>query len=338
MTNLEPWLKRACARYGIREIPAEGVSNKDSFNRAEHVGERRDDQDLDFVCVRPFGRLGNNLIQMASALCFAERAGVPEIRHDFAFLEDRFESDAGVRVVRSHDPAEGGGQGLRHLFFYPEYVDALTDAHPGEFCAQFAGPLRRAFRIRPVIRPSRRVVAHLRGGDIFRTDLPAPPNPNFVQPPLAYYQMAIRAALADGGFDMVHVVAEDLRNPAVLPLVEWLARGGIPFEFTSTDRDADAALIMGGDALIMGYSSFSEILALISETISSVTLFRTSQRTGWLQTKFPDLAVIDCGDADYIEPGRWKCSAEQIGLILDYPEERLFYRSSGSETGASQGS
>ena len=156
---------------------------------------------------------------------------------------------------------------------------------------------------------------HIRAGDIF-TD--AVPHPGYTQPPLSYYQVAIRDAVRRYGVNAVHVVFEDRSNPCVSALEEWLSATNLNWECTSLGFMSDARAIISASIACIGAGSFAPALLLMSTRIKAVYRFRASQRP---LPPDADLHQIIERPGTYIKD--WHGTPEQRQLMVQLPSDVL---------------
>ena len=93
---------------------------------------------------------------------------------------------------------------------------------------------------------------HLRGGDVFEEN----PHPDFIQPPLSFYQTLIQKRIDAGRPLSVRLVFEDLGNPCVDAIEAYCAANAIPCQLQSGRLEEDLAYLLGARHLVFGSGSF----------------------------------------------------------------------------------
>jgi hypothetical protein len=285
---------------------------------------------LDAIAVsRRAGRLGNNLMQILHATNVARALGVA---HVYLPEMPSFEIPAtGVRVreLRYHgfgSPGEIEGCSLYGTFLFEDLGPAvpaldgverqrLVDAYAAQL---FSGPVVET------VRPPQHIAIHLRAGDLF--DRPDP-HPNFVQPPLAFYELALEDFRAEHADLHVTLVYEDQGNPVIAPLRGRLEAEGIPYSISSASLADDLRVLLEHRALVLGRGSFGLAVAALSQSLDTLYF-------PWNEPRFHGLAavrglagyVLEEREPRYIEHGDWRNTPEQRRLMVDYPRANLSVR------------
>ena len=318
----EDRLAAAAAELGIDTTPpAEGSAKW--FAEAigvRMVGDPEAPGDLpDYLSVLPSGQFGNNVIQLANAVCVAKQAGLAHVCHPF----DWFSGSGPVapRLVLGEAPMEGGW-GIETSFFMPSRVRGLTDLHPADFVDAVRNHLKPALAL-----PTRRyipaeAVVHMRGGGIFKSPRP---HPAYVQPPLVFFTSAIERLVEQEGVRKIRLVHQDDSNPLVGALIDWAKARRIPLTPQSTNPRGDAANILVAEHLIVGLSSFATSLALMSDTLQSIHIFRDCHTLTPLVWHVP-VSTLWSDAGDYIPPRGWHNTPEQRVQMLAYPATSLSMR------------
>lgn len=309
-----------CARIGADYAADENAEDWSARVAAfEPVGDLRRAARgwVDYLEVRPSGNFGNNYIQLLHALTAAEAAGVYRVTHPFGW----FDTGAPARdlrlVRRRKTPPDQAG--LAGAFFLTSNIRAVRDARAETLVRisdEFLAP-----RLAVAPTEAAPLVLNLRGGeDVFAN--PAP-NGRYGQPPLAFYQMAVRNILGRHGAMPVAVVHQDELNPVLRPLAEWLAAEGAPARLISGGPERDAAALLGARHLVMGKTTFTAALAMMAPGLESLTVFRDPPLRDMLALKVPALYRVDDAGKGYFSPSRWRNSDRQRRMMIDYPESAL---------------
>ena len=202
-----------------------------------------------------FGRLGNNLLQLAHVLHLAEMTHSEVIVPYRDFLnQTRWDFRQGVpqscQIAKSD------------TFFYstvcPAYLDKTVFSAASKRSV-LQSQVLPAFQI-PVGHSRDTIVVHIRGGDVFS---PTPP-PTYTQPPLAFYSKVLE--LPELSKMKIVLCTEDNLNPVVGMLQKQYKKRLT----TITELKSAISTIMGAKHLVLGQSSFSEMLGMMAPDLQSV--------------------------------------------------------------------
>ncbi len=277
------------------------------------------------LTLRGYGRFGNSVVQLVHGLHLAQMHGIGrlhagELKLPWRAPASRF---GDLEVTTGHaDPAWGPDLHMNayHRAVFPRAfarLDGATERRIGT--GQVRALLHPDFTPRsPAEEPTLHV--HLRGGDIFTL---ARPNPDYVQPPLAFYRLVVRDAVARLGIRRVVVVHEDAANPCLDPLRAWLEAEGIAHRAQSATLAEDIAELLSARHLVIGRGTFAYPVALLSDALATLYGFRGVPFSRLL--KVTGATPLDVTDeaGGYTPVGRWANTPEQRQLMLDYPEEAL---------------
>ena len=242
------------------------------------------------VAVRVWiGRLGNNLIQIATAEWFARRTGATLSLPPHRFLP-----------LQKYEEISGLGFHEKKVKFLQKEKEALLTrewslrrlervAHELEkdlaFCTKnilnssffwgydyFGSQQPSVLDYRKILRslsaelfeniervsvPENTLVIHLRSGDIFKN---GPNCGEFVQPPLAFYEEIIERGQYS---EIILASTADLLNPCIQALLEKYPQARVQ----SRSLSEDAALLLSAPNLAIAMSSFSLALAMCSDRL-----------------------------------------------------------------------
>lgn len=307
-----PRISRAVKPFHVENAPAVFDGRINAF----HVNRRH-------------GRFGNNLLQIGTAVCLAQHLGVPRV---YLMKLPKLKIGRPIRFgdvmvlperALQRDRPEGV---LCGTFFHREQFGkafgALDLSHIAQAARALGQPILR-LAAPPAFAPGENDLAiHLRAGDIFTN-----PHPSYVQPPLAFYRLCVEFARAELGIDRVVLVYEDESNPCIPALKAWLTETGVPHISHSRTLDKDMAMLLAASHCVFGYGSFGLAIALLSRNLKTV-LFP------WLERRFDAVSQvtgaravrIDDVGGGYIGSGKWRNTAEQRQMMLDYPIDNLRLR------------
>ena len=243
--------------------------------------------------VRKFGRLGNNIVQLARVLCYCERLGVGHVflPSEFLFFRRGFVTENGVEVHLGGVVPDGV---LSGFFFSP--LGPFFPVNLKEMCGYFKSELLRCLP-RPNVSDDV-VYVHLRGGDIFSTFV----HYLYAQPPCYYYLTAVKFE----GVPDVELVSEDRQNPCFRLLV---TRG---FRHSPHSVEYDFARLVYARRLVISSSSFCRTAVYVSPVRKSLYTFNYP----WVDVGSHWECAPDEAFREHVL-GNWTNSPEQIKFILN---------------------
>ncbi len=253
-----------------------------------------------------FGRLGNNLLQLAHVLRLAQltKSEVIVQEHEF-FNQTRW--DFRKRHVFSCQNT------VTNNFFYSNCCPSVLGVRA--FPVWVKRDLLQAY-VLPAFqveawRMTKTVIIHVRGGDVFGVGPPGV----YVQPPIAFYQAVLSLPQYEGY--RIVLCAEDRSNP----VIDILRRQFKTRLELITNLQKSVAAIIGAQHLVLGHSSFSEMLSLMAPDLVSVyfpfctireSLYPDLRATGW------GVSAICYEYDNYISVGEWQNTPEQIQLMVNF--------------------
>lgn len=314
-----------------------------------------------------YGRAGNNLAQLTAALTIANatKSVLLAPPHElFGMTKDEqvwdFRSKDCVAYQEEHPVT------FSSVFFFRSQCKAVGLDHMSlrdrrRTTTTLIAPKMPSLSLTPAL--DRRLVIHIRGGDVFQ-NAGSGRVKWYAQPPLAMYQRI----LTDGGYLTdrwpVLVLYEDDRNPVVDALKSWLSTASAEVQFTNgTGIEQVVSTLVGATHLVTAVSTLSLYFGLLGATnlqrvfIPFCRLYlpmhhlyddgdyvssRKNPRMGVNMTEtkraargyLHDLRVAG-GQADVGVPGfcyefpeydlegQWMGTSNQIQTMLEYPVARL---------------
>lgn len=325
-------LRTACARYGLAyDMMVQGhfIRPGRLHYAIENAPARYDGRIDAFHVTCVVGRFGNHLKTIMHAACLARATGVARV---YLPRLDQFEIDApleadGVTLLPEHMlPQERPGVVLTGSFYYSQGFDRLF-GHQVEDCfgwamRNFARPLFKRSAVAPPFMPGDTdLVIHIRSGDIFRKQRP---HPDYVQPPLSFYQIIIRFAVHELGIQRAILIFEDERNPCIGALNDWLRTVNLAFVVQSASVREDIATLLHARHCVFGSGTFGPAIVRLSERMWTVFFPWTmpGADTAAAHAGIRSIAIRDAAGR-YMAKGTWSGSPEQLRLMLDYPVENL---------------
>lgn len=292
------------------------------------------------------GRFSNNLIQLLHAVLIARQLDVRTIvfPSDFAQFIGVKASFNGVTFVQEDLAKELDAVQLMSYFWFPagslaplfrrvSLGQATTEAEftiKPLFYQYF--PLALSAR-QAVMQPVKRIIVHIRSGDLFvgseQSPQAARPHPYYVQPPLAFYRVALEHALNTVDADaLVQLVIQDRNNPVVTAFEKWLNSRSIPYEVVDDFFVEAVQVMLKAHVMISSYGSVVEMISMLSDCLHIVYTFKGFGR--WAERGFGGHGNYEyLGGAKtiyemqeqspYIQPGSWRNSPDQRQLMVHYP-------------------
>ena len=211
----------------------------------------------------PFGRMGNQTIQLVHAIAFAARWGVRNLYlPGNTILPSSSKKVRGLTVscapsvIRSVPASRllslllSPGAPARHLvtnsYFTRELTTPLSD---DEYVEAFDAVADLApLALNSTALPEDHLVIHLRGGDAFGTHA----HVDYAQPPLSFYDLV----LDHRKWSHVTVVKADDSHPLEPEIVEKICRREIPVGFQSGSAEQDAEFLARASSLVSSRGSF----------------------------------------------------------------------------------
>ena len=311
-----------CARIGAAYHPplADETDWSARARRFEVVGAAEGGaRRLDYLQVRRSGNFGNNYIQLVHALTVAEARGVKRVLHRFnQFASHKRAAGPRLSFRRQMAPDRTG---LAGTFFVRGVFQDLADLPPAQFLRVSNAYVRPALLVRQPGVEKGLVALNLRGGaDVF--DNPAP-NDRYGQPPLSYYQKALTNLMVRRDVSAVNLVHQDDRNPVLAPLIAWLGETGLPWRATSAGMLGDAEALMAAEHVVMGWTTFTSALALLSNNMRTVTAFRKAPLFDEMCVAAEAAYLVSDAGGAYFAADGWKNDAAQRRQMVEYPVEAL---------------
>ncbi len=151
-------------------------------------------------------------------------------------------------------------------------------------------------------------------------------DPNYPQPPLAFYRMVIERLRAEGRIRSGQEVFENRANPVIPALEAYVESIGLPLTTQSGTLVDDVAAIANGRYLVFGFGSFGPGVCHLSERVDQVFYFSCNWPQGFqsIETVGHVVEVRDVGGG-YMKIGEWTNSEPQRRLMVEYQAENLAF-------------
>lgn len=268
------------------------------------------------------GRFGNNLIQAVNAVALAKAHDIPVIYHSFGWLLRRYSTPAGPLMIRVRPCLLSSRSGVWAGLFSNQSASALRELGSKGFAECAMTQIQPGIPWVSKKAEKKLITVNIRGGDVML----ARPNPPkvYVQPPLAFYTVAIKRLMAETGKKGIGVIFEDRANPVLDALEFWaLEQGIVCVEHSDRSFASDSKRLLAAEHLIAGYSWFSDSLAILSGNLKSFTYFRQGFKTKAIGEKGVRVYRGNDPDESFIRPRTWENTVAQRKQLVDYPEDKI---------------
>lgn len=161
------------------------------------------------------------------------------------------------------------------------------------------------------------LVLNIRSGDVFMEDYDSDDAIifgvcNYTQPPLSFYQKII----VDHGYkDVLIVTQPDMRNPVIKGLLKWMPDIRLKEHLSPLE---DFNTLLSARNLAIAHSTFSWCAALMSDYLQVLYQPASFQVRG-----VRDFEVHTYSFTNYIKPGTWKASEENMNFMLSFPKDNI---------------
>lgn len=310
----------AKARHGLRvyTTPLTGLRGLPAALQKIHA----------LVVREPYGRMGNQTIQLVHAYALAKRLKIPSIlAPGNQILSSRCSPPAGPEISPSTQMVSAAqltdffSRGLAqpgriHLVGNPYHLpQLLTPLGRGEISKAFTAlGLCASLASSEAPLTARHLVIHVRGGDAFGEHA----HKEYAQPPVSFYRLAIRAKK----WSRATIVRADDSYPFEAELIRELEQAGIPWEIQSASAEQDAVYLARAKNLVSSRGSFIPAIAGRSIHTQRLWLFGDEPR---IRHGVEIFRVTDSEGTYWSSccQSNWTDSAEQRALMRDYPLEKL---------------
>ncbi|MER2219611.1 coagulation factor 5 8 type domain-containing protein [Methylobacterium brachiatum] len=276
------------------------------------------------------GAFGNCLVQYAIAISVARALGlrlikIPAVdRSQAIFLRERLTCRE-ITFIPADEPLPDDGYFLSGMFFDTPFQPLVAARDPLPMREIVHSYIRPVFNGLPAVFPAKpedQLIIHIRSGDIFSTWI----DPNYPQPPLAFYRMVIERLRREGRIRSVKLVFENRANPVIPALEAYIAGAGLALTTQSGTLVDDVAAIADGRYLVFGFGSFGPGVCHVSARVEQVFYFSCNWPQGFqsIETVGQAIEVRDVGGG-YMKIGDWANSEAQRRLMIEYPAENLAF-------------
>ena len=123
----------------------------------------------------------------------------------------------------------------------------------------------------------------------------------------------------------MHVVYEDMSNPVVQLLIDWLAANEIPFSQQSSTLKDDLRTMLSAHTIISSFGTFVPAVMKVSSNIRHVYTFDNGEvYNAWFRFR-RDVTLHEYTDRSktYIKRGEWLATPEQVEQMRTFPIEHI---------------
>lgn len=273
----------------------------------------------------PFGRLGNQTIQLVHAIAMAKRFRVQRIvapmnsllPPERSVLPSGCQVDANVAATnpvrlrdlfaKKWDWLARDSHIVMNTYFSRELVTTLSPAEYDEAFSELraVAPLAESAKALP----ASHLVIHLRGGDAFGPQA----HPDYAQPPLAFY----RLVLGSRKWRKVTIVRADASHPFERTLIHEIEQSGVPVGIQSGSAEEDAVFLARARSLVSSRGSFVPAIVGRSIHCSDLFVFGDEKR---LRGGMTVHRIVDTKGEFWQSccQRNWRDSVEQRELMRDY--------------------
>ncbi len=273
------------------------------------------------LTVQPYGRMGNNLLQISNAILLARALGLNYLRLPETQILKLPEPATinGLTLLPPGHSLKGYGGFLTSGFFRETRLERLgcTMETRRRVIQKYIVPHLNCAPTLPEARCC--LTIHIRSGDVFDPN----PHPGYPQPPLSFYKKAIEDAQKKLGITQVQLVFEDRKNPCIPALEEYIKHSGLSLRIQCGTLLEDVAVLLSAPNLVFGYGTFGLGICLLSKVCESIYVFGPS---GYAYSKFStlkNLTVYDDISGIYPRVGEWKGTEEQLNLMVTLPQSAV---------------
>lgn len=282
----------------------------DWYHNSEVSSVKNIDQKYTCYISRRYGQFGNNFLQVVSALKYAEMYNIDSI---YITALNNTKMKGVESLSRSKIKY---GLPLRRRVIYgsyyndriPENIYSLTENQKNTLTYIFKG-----LNINEK-EASEDLTIHIRSGDVFNEH----PHPDYVQPSLSYYKIAIEKLLSPGG--KVKLVYENDNNPVIGELRYLLAKKNIPYANVNIDIEETLKVLMNANKLVASYGSFLVPSIILSRNLKKIVYVSDDKYIQKALTNRTDIEKWSVKFENYIQRGEWKNTGCQRSLMLTHSD------------------
>ncbi len=259
--------------------------------------------------IHQFGRLGNNLQQIALATLY-----VNKFSKNFYYKENNFIKR--IEIINNNESDKYKNITKKYEFYSYDVKQSFNSDYPlSEISHEFINSnIQKAFieTIKPNLKflrqikiPDNTLVLHIRSGDIFEKDK----YPEYVQNPIGYYLEILNK------YESTIIVTDKSRNNPVIPKLLELSNVTIK----SGDLDEDFNTLFSAKNLATsGVGTFPIAAALISTELENFYYsdIYLSNHLNPKMIKNTKVKHHEYSFDNYIEIGSWKNSKENLKMIM----------------------
>lgn len=273
---------------------------------------------VESIVISRYLKFGNAILQLTNAITTAKQLGICKIYHrGYDFLDDQITVD-GISLCKGIPINENY---LASSFFPNQLLGALCKQPESRFkiTRKLASFLKFTKDSTFTDDGPEALHIHIRSGDIFSKKNP---HPSYGQPPLSFYKTVIHSQ----NWEKIIIIYEDMRNPVIDKLVNFLSSKNIPHEIQSKNLQQDTARLLNATNIVIGRGTFIYPMLCLSNKVSHVFYFEENGADEWglEESKIRFIKLVDTeGEYKNTVLSRWLNTDAQRVLMLNYPEEKI---------------
>lgn len=253
------------------------------------------------IYVKPFGRLGNSIVQVSNAIYLAEIMNVSTIymQKNFCFIKNNITTSKGIKIV----PTVGVPK--ESLGMYQSLFMLSASGHcPENRVYEFASETLKG--IPHVNTNDDGLYIHVRSGDIFKEN----PSKWYGQPPMCFYESIIEKL----GFKNIYVITEDRKNPVINALIEKYNA-----TLVITDLLQTIGLILGAKNFVVSFGTFVPSLLKLLPDDTEKNIFRYGNEFNYLTDIWKEFYFTEPSKLykNTIMGSNWKNTKEQREIMMN---------------------
>lgn len=245
------------------------------------------------------GRLGNNILQILRCIHYALINN-----HNIILFPEHNLLHQNKIILDVENTSENINMNIIEDNFFSLKKFSMNDVEPIVMKTYYQKYLKNIVKLNQsnIISDSKDLYIHIRSGDCF---VPSVAHSYYVPPPLIYYEKIME------NFEKVHIVYEDENNPCV----NILKKNPKITTYNINIEDSIRHLCKG-ENLGIGFGTFGLLVYFMNINIKRIYMPK------YVYDEMPagnwgiELILVDL--PGYTKCGDWKCTQEQLELMLSY--------------------
>ena len=251
--------------------------------------------------LKPFGRLGNNIIQIINVIHIAIHYKYNIILKNFKYINTDY-----IVInpnVTKEDPCITDGNN----FYYYRKINNIDTQLFNENRKETIQLLKKVFYLPKNFLElgltDDDLVIHIRSGDIFNEK----PHPDYVPSPLSYFNEIICSRV----WAKIYIISQDKNNP----VIDHLLKQHTNIIYKKNSLEQDISIILEARNIVMDVGTFIPSLLLLSESIKILYYNRPFFKTEY----YYKYKLIFIDYREYISVQYpWVKSPQQLKYLIEY--------------------